>query len=222
MVMPRPGIDPDAEAARVPTPIRPLSPLTETWDAGKTLHTCHQSVYPAGFFAPTAGAARRVFRFSDFGDPTVPTLYLGETEETAVAETILRLALSGSTIQRAEYANRSLSAVTLTRDLRLAMLHSKGLTAVGAVARDLTDTEVLDAVYQRTVVWGEAIYEDTDLDGIVWMSRPDNMHRAVMLFGDRVSDEDIDIAQSTRIFAEPADRDWLAELCREMGITLLV
>ncbi|WP_404385920.1 RES family NAD+ phosphorylase [Knoellia locipacati] len=216
--------DPDTEARFVPDPPDPITPLVESWPAGTSLHTCYE-VRPdgagAGFWAPPPGAPPRTYRFSDFGAPYVPVLYAGESQETAVAETILRNAVTGGRITRAEYARRALARLTPTRDLRLASLRGPGLAALGVTARYLTDTEPFTQVYQRTVRWAEKIHtQHPDLDGLIWMSRPRNTEACLLLFGDRFDDGDLVIENASRVFALAADRDWLAEVCDQIRVTL--
>lgn len=228
-------IDPAAEAARVPDPPDPIDPLVEVWPAGQILHTCYDIRHSPGFYAPD-DKHRRTYRFSDFGTPIVPTLYAGATEQTAVMETILGKAVAGATLPRPMYANRALATITPARDLNLAMLRGVGLPALGISARQLTDTEPLDVVYKRTVAWAKAIHAyqrtvtlhtaptivaEQGLDGMIWMSRPDNANASLILFGDRVRTQDLHILGPTRAFAATPDRDWLADLCAQMRVTLL-
>jgi hypothetical protein len=101
--------------------------------------------------------------------------------------------------------------------LRLAQFCGPGLRRIGARASSLTDTDA--ATYPQTVRWAEAAWEQTRCDGIVWMSRHWNSDRAVVLFGDRVNEDDV--AQDLdfgRAFANPTDLEWLAALCERVGV----
>lgn len=202
----------------VPEPPADLDPLIETWPAGKTLHRNYSDRFKVNGFNR---GPRPKTRFAFFGDPPVPVLYAGETEETAVAETLLHdIARAGGRLTPKQYADRLSGALNPTRDLQLAMLHSGGLRRLGLEQTGLTDTDPY--YYDHAVRWAQALHENTALDGLVWMSRQWNSQRSVMLFGDRVDPTELEpIATASRNFALPDDFEWLAQLCHQVKIEII-
>ncbi|MHB1502140.1 MAG: RES domain-containing protein [Candidatus Dormibacteria bacterium] len=146
---------------------------------------------------------RPLTRFAFFGDPVVPVLYGAEGEEAAVAETLVHdQPAVGGRLVPVRYRGRVVSGVVPRRERRLAQLHGGGRHRLGARSANPTDTSA--AHYIRTVRWADAIREDTDLDGIVWMSRQWNNQRAVVLFGDRVGSRELSVVPTLgRSFATP-------------------
>jgi len=199
-------------------PPRPLNPLEEVWPAEVAFYRVHSHRFGPTAFNP--GPLPRS-RFAFFGSPPVPVLYAGSTEQAAVAESLLHdLPTAGGRLVPAAYENRVMSALTPTRDLRLAQFHSGGLRRLGARARNLTDTAA--AHYSRTVRWAEAVHNDTDLDGVVWMSGRWNSSKAVVLFGDRVDPGQLnDVGGYARAFLTPEDFEWLAELCHQVDVEII-
>ena len=201
----------------VPVPPEPFEPLIETWPAGTNLYRVHSDRGEANAF--NIGPKPRT-RFAFFGDPEVPVLYAGATEVTAVAETILHdVPLTGGRVESPAYLSRQSTCLRPRRDLRLAQFHSGGLRRLGIEARNLTDTAA--SQYDRTVAWAQAAHASTDVDGLVWMSRRWNSSKSIVLFGDRVSRDDLVVdAGYGRVFALPGDFDWLFDLCRTVGVSV--
>ena len=201
----------------VPEPPDPFEPLIETWPAGTGLYRVHSDRGEANAF--NTGPKPQT-RFAFFGDPEVPVLYAGATEVTAVAETILHdVPLTGGRVEAPAYLSRQSACLWPRRDLRLAQFHSGGLMRLGIEALNLTDTAA--SQYDRTVTWAEAAHANTDVDGLVWMSRRWNSSKSIVLFGDRVSRDDLAVqADHGRVFALPSDFDWLFDLCRTVGVSV--
>lgn len=202
----------------VPNPPRPLDPLIEVWAAGTRLYRVHSQRRAAS--AANPGPYPQT-RFAFFDEPPVPVLYAGENEQVAVAETLLHdLPPAGARLVPAAYENRLASALAPRRDLRLAQFHSDGLRRLGVRASNLTDTT--PAHYVRTTAWAQATHADTDVDGIVWMSRHWNAGKAVVLFGDRVPSTDLAVTNDYgRAFVSPEDFEWLATVCQRANITII-
>ena len=179
---------------------------------------CHASARAATAFNPGHGQ----FRWSFFGSPPVPALYLASSPAAAFAETVLHDARPGEILDATLYIRRTITALRVRRPLRLACLHSHGLKALGLHARDLTDTD--SSTYRSTVRWAEAVHDDNpDLAGIVWMSRQWNTDRAFCLFGDRVDDavlDSIDDHPQTIDLSGPGGADWAIAAAALAGIWL--
>ena len=190
----------------------------EVVPAGAILFRCHDSGRTAVQFNPGHGR----FRWSFFGTPAVPALYLASSTTAAFAETVLHDARPGELLDATLYMSRAITAIRVRRPLRLACLHSHGLKALGLHARDLTDTD--SSAYPGTVAWAEAVHDDNpDLAGIVWMSRQWNTDRAMCLFGDRVTAADLEVVadHADNIdFAGPGGADWAIVAAADAGIWL--
>ena len=202
----------------VPAPPRPIDPLIHTWPAGQPCYRVHDRRFRAGQFNP--GPLPRT-RFAFFADPPVPVLYAGGAPEAAVAESVFHdVPITGGRVSGAAVRNRVLSTLEPVRDLRLAQFHSGGLLRPGIKPRNLTDTEADH--YPRTVAWAHAVHNDTDLDGITWMSRRRNGSPALVLFGDRVDEHTLTINDSlARSFIHPDHFEWLAALGQQVNIQVM-
>ena len=89
----------------------------------------------------------RPTRFGFFGRPVVPIMYAADTEDAAIAETLLHdIPVEGGNLLWDNYSDKALALLEVTRDLRLAVL------------------------YSTTVKWAEAAH-GCGVDGMVWMSR---------------------------------------------------
>ncbi|CAN5378892.1 hypothetical protein BH09ACT10_BH09ACT10_04470 [soil metagenome] len=202
----------------VPDPPQPFSPEFYTHPVGELIFRVFSNVRTASTFNPTG--PRGAARFSFFGEPPVPVLYGAQSDIAAICETLLHeIPASGGTLQRGQYESKVLGAITTTRPMRLASFMGTGLRRLGIEDRDLTDTEAVH--YRRTVSWAEAAHA-AGLDGIVWMSRRCNTDRAYVLFGDRVVEGDLLVANDVgRVFAAGPDLDWLIDLCAPHRVEVL-
>lgn len=207
----------------VPDPPNNPDILVEVIEAGTALFHGHGRKYGCTEFNPGSRPDGRFWFFARAGtSDVVPAFYAGEAEEAAVAETLLHdVPLSGGQITWAQQDLRVISAVTCKRDLRLAQLHSGGLRRLLLKQGQITDTEADE--YPRTVMWAAAIHAARpELDGLLWMSARWNSSRAVVLFGDRVSEADLTaVDEASRDFRIPADREWLLGLLGRVNVVAL-
>ena len=175
---------------RVPDPPAPLDLAVEVWPASSEIVRVHSLARPPSAFNAAPGLAR----LRPVSGPTgavVATLYGGEAVEAAFAETVFHDLVPGArrSLPFARIEQRAVSWFQLTRDLRVAQLHGFGLLRAGVKASELTDTP--PRTYARTALWGQAIHDHPErVDGIAWMSRQFNSQRALLLWGDRVSEAD--------------------------------
>lgn len=190
---------------------------------GSRLLRVHEPRLPDGtlndgrLFNPGFGAP---MRWSFFGDPVVPVHYSAASAEAAVHESVLHNAVPHAHLARAVWIRKVLTPLRTTRELRLVMLHSDGLRRLHVHARDLTDTD--SDQYPFTVEWAIAAHE-AGADGLVWISRQLNSVRAYCLFGDRVAPADLEVIPGdpeTRVFATPADSEWLYDVSLRMRVTI--
>lgn len=199
-----------------PDPPTPFSPLTVSIPAGTILFRCHSAAFRAGETNPGPKGAGR---FNFFGTPAEPVLYLAETPETALCETLLRYTPSGSPtrLPAAAYRGRVLSEVRIERELTFALFHSEGLRRFGLQANQLTDTPPVN--YAQTRKWAAAAHS-AGLDGALWMSHQLNGNQAGVVFGSRVSEADLSTVSQLALDS-PAGFEWLVDACAPMKVDVL-
>lgn len=198
------------------SPPHPFNADTDRLAAGQRFYRLHSNTRTVDEFNPGFGSRTR---FAFFGDPTVPVLYGADTEEAALAESLLHdVPASGGILPYAAFADKVMGKVEITRDLRLASLRGLGLRRLGVEAQHVTDTGADD--YPRTVAWAQAAHA-AGFDGLAWTSRKCNDARAVVLFGDRCADAVRQDSSFGRIFQSGPGLDWLIETCSPLHVDVL-
>ncbi len=183
---------------RPPDPSDPssLDPLIHVWERGKSLLRCHDSRFGATEFNPGQGGGRFHHLMATSGEP-VPALYGSNTPDGAFSETVFHnVPIRGLRRRIRLPMLRSLMLSTLAprRDLELAQLHGHGLRRLQVSRREIVETEANR--YDWTRRWSEALHQSGgDLDGLVWVSRQHDTSLAVVLFGDRVAREDLEVVE---------------------------
>nr|WP_255763709.1 RES family NAD+ phosphorylase [Pelomonas sp. P7] len=176
-------------AAHVPT-VRDLVPAD--W------YRVHEYDAATGAYDSTAfnGSGRGNARFSPLVRPdgsVIPTLYAAQAPRTAIAEILFHDAPYPSTGWTFDWSShddpsksRTHMSIVSTPPLKLASLTTFGLQAAGLEVHDLLAGN--SGVYPVTREWALWFYEQMPaIQGLYWMSRRDNEHACIMLFGDRVS-----------------------------------
>ena len=200
-----------------PTPPRPFDPEILTIDEGAQFYRVHPITFGSTLFNPGAGHGGR---FHFFGTPKVPVLYMADTRVAAVAETLLHDLPVGkrSRLRRSDYETMVLSKIEVRRPLRVAVFHGMGLRRLGVQANQLTDTPT--SRYPLTLLWAQAAHR-AGLDGTVWMSRQCNSDQSYVLFGNRVSRDDLhDVPDDRMAFGTSEGRDWLVQTCSPLQIDI--
>lgn len=114
---------------------------------GTVLSRVHCNKRGSVEFNPGPGADGR---FSFFGVPPVPVLYMpvlyaAEIDTAAVAETLLRnIPAAGGVLTQSQFRDNVLSEITATRRVTLASFLGTGLWVLGVTATQLTDTPGVD------------------------------------------------------------------------------
>ena len=176
-------------------------------------------------FNPGQGRPTRFAFFTDASNPyagPVPTLYAAATSEAAVCESILHdVPVTGGSLPEGSYATRTVTAIKLTRSVRLAMLMGPGLRRLKVTPQQLTATDA--DVYDQTVQWAEAAHA-AGFDGLAWMSARDNTAEAYVFFGDRVAESAFEVTSHGHgSFAPGTDGfAWLSAYCALVHVELLL
>lgn len=171
-------------------------------------------------FNPGIGSPTRFGFFMDGQQCIVPVLYAATSEIGALSESLLHdIPVEGGFLPTAQYEKHIMAKILPTRDLTLASFMGTGLRRIRAAQNEITSTG--PEAYPNTVFWAKAAHE-TGLDGVIWISQRCNTERAVVLFGDRVAQNDLrQDASFARVFGSPADRDWLTDICAPLHIQVL-
>ncbi|WP_286914677.1 MULTISPECIES: RES family NAD+ phosphorylase [unclassified Pseudomonas] len=213
-----------AKSPRLPIAGQVLNLSFTTLPAGTLLHRIHSNRYgPAQYNLSGMGNAR----FSPIRDATgqvIPTLYAGTTFHCAAMETLFHdipYAPGFKAVQQRRYAGNLHSQVVPGRDLQLVDLSSKALRLLGVPRSQLIDTEAERYPYTRQ--WAEAIHAFApQAHGLRWISRQDDEALAIVLFGDRLADADLQsLAPSRDVLNDPAAFADLLDLAERIGVLLL-
>jgi hypothetical protein len=198
-------------------PPTPFKPAIETLSTGHLLYRVFSSTRKPTEFNPGVGAPTR---FGFFGKPVVPILYAADTEEAAIAESLLHdIPEEGGVLPYDQYSRKALARLEVTRDLRLAALHGIALRRLKVKPEDVTSSPA--SSYPTTVQWAEAAH-GIEVEGMVWMSGLCNNTKAYVFFGDRCADAFTQDPSHARIFASPADQMWLIDFCAPLHIDVLL
>jgi hypothetical protein len=180
----------------VPDPPANIRPRLTTWSRGRAFHRIHPLRYdPTEFLRAARESVNGRFHFFERADGAiVPVLYGAENVDAAIAEVLFRnvpLRDAEKVISLRNLRDLCISVVTPKRDLVLIELFGHGLRRLGLTAEELTST--VTAEYPHTVQWAQRLHGAAlDAHGLVWMSRQFNAAQALMLFGDRMKQNDLD------------------------------
>lgn len=152
-------------------PDLPVSTLT----AATKLWRVHQAVYEPLWFGPAPGQPPQNRFDAPAGEFRV--CYFGQELEGAFVETLMR-GRTRRLVRLAELKERAASAVPLTREVRLARVHSDGLVHL-ALSAGVPHAEPYDDCHAMALdFWRHA----AAVDGIEYRSRWDDSRLCVALF----------------------------------------
>lgn len=172
-----------------PDPARPVVVSVEQkLLAGQVLWRVHSADYDANsFYHGDWKYPTRFAPIEDAGGALVPVLYAGIEPPGALFESIFHdVPPTGvRTAPVARLQKRMLSRLELSKDVRLADLTMLGLPSLGVLRQQLIESNAVH--YPVTGRWSEAIHNDNDvIEGLYWISKQNDRHSALMLFGSRV------------------------------------
>lgn len=168
-------------------------------------------------FAPLAPAAWPA------GDP-LPVLYGADNSIGALSETAFRdVPIRGSkSVSRSSLIRLNISTLTVNRELRLADLSGHGLRRLGLRRRDMIDSDRRS--YERTTLFAQAVHDAPEgVDGMLWVSRQHDRSLALVLFGDRVLEEEMDTSGVVPTYPLHFGhgRDLVDQVADELDITII-
>jgi hypothetical protein len=219
----------DVASGGEPSPATPEPPgnlqVSFTELAGDTvLHRVHQSQYRADQFNPgVRGDARFSPIQNDQGRP-IPTLYAGTNLPCALMETVFHdvpHTAGFKSFDKAKLAGQVHSTVQVKAPLQLVDLASVPLRKLSVTRKQLIDTE--KDQYPRTRKWAMAIHgQCPTAQGLSWVSRQDDSARAVMLFGDRISEGALRAGGESRSLIDDAGTyDAVLDLAERIGVSII-
>jgi len=194
------------------------------WSLDTVIHRVHQDHYAGDQFNPgLKGNARFSPIKNALGEP-VPTLYGGATFACAAMETVFHdvpFAPGLKTLDKTKLTRQVHSQVKPGADLVLADLRSKALRKLGVARGQIIDTE--KDQYPTTRQWAEAIHTQCpEVQGICWTSRQDDSAQALMLFGDRVTQDVLQPAAISRnLVSDSTAYAELLRLAEQIGVDIV-
>jgi hypothetical protein len=202
----------------VPAPKEKLAINVVTWAAGKPIYRIHSAHFTATHFNPGQGSAR----FSPMRNG-VPTLYGGASTAVAVMETVfhdLPVDSAGIPFDLGRLEGKVHSVVKPVVDLNLADLNPKTLRKMGVKRAELLDSPAEQYVF--TQEYSVAIYHAyPDVHGLQWSSRQHG-DLALMLFGDRVTSEQLEVVtESERLLGSEHILDIIEQEADQLGVVLI-
>lgn len=207
-------MDDDGPDAAIPDPPPRLEkPNTCVLASGTVVHRVHAPGFPGNAFNPCKGGTSRFAPIKNKRCDCVPSLYAATSLEAAIYETLFHdipLQARRKTIPRDIVEARKHTTLQLRRDLRLASLRAPALLK-WKVASALVWGPPNQ--YVATALWAKAIHDQfQDVQGLIWTSRRCDPHSAMLFFGGRAAETDLQIV-SVR---DGADLSFLRDV-REAG-----
>jgi RES domain len=210
-----------SEQLPLPPPSFDRRPLIELWL--DPIVRVHHSRFGPAEFNPGRGPGGRFDPLHDRNGEVVPTLYGASTLSGAISESIFRKVPVRGERTLAADTLMPLQASTLqaSRALRLIDLRGFGLQRLGVSRRELIDSDA-DS-YPGTRAWAAALYGAVEnADGMIWMARQHDLSAAVLLFGTRVGQSELEIIEPPRPLARGGSLDAMVIIAAEIaGIAIV-
>lgn len=129
----------------------------------------------------------------------MPFLYAADDIHGAMSETLFHnvpVRGPGRAVLRSRLLPMLISTLAPRRTLTLIQLHGFGLRRLQVSRAELIESEA--SQYRRTAAWAQALHAcRPDVDGLIWISRQHDSSRALMLFGDRLRREDLEVVEAS-------------------------
>ena len=207
-------MDDEGPHAAIPDPPRHLSdPNVSVLADGTVVHRVHSRTFGGNIFNPCAGGRTRFAPIRHQHRRCIPSLYAASSVQAAIYETLFHdipLQARRKTVPRTRVEDRRHTALQLRRDLRLVSLRAPILLKWNVPAALVWGPPTR---YRATASWAKAIHDQfDDVSGLIWTSRQCDPHAAMLFFGDRADDADLQVV-SVR---EGRDESFLRDV-REAG-----
>ena len=183
---------PDAAVAGPPPRLK--EPNICVLVGGTVVHRVHTFGFPGNVFNPCQGGQSRFAPIQNERRECVPSLYAATSVEAAIHETLFHdipLRARRKTIPRTNVEARRHTMLQLRRDLRLVSLRAPALLK-WKVASALVWGPPKQ--YVATALWAKAIHDQfQDVQGLIWTSRRCDPHSAMLFFGGRTAETDLQV-----------------------------
>ena len=195
-----------------------------TFEAGALLERIHDRNYRSNEFNPCNGAPTRFAPIQDLQGDCVPSLYAGDTLESAIYETIFHdipAEARRKTVPRMLVEGRAHGQLEVLRDLKLASLRGPDLKKWRISRDSLTMTS--PKLYPATARWAEAIHHQyPEVEGLIWTSNQCDPDTACLFFGDRVASTDFRVVHVRDGTLDAGFLSDVRQAGRRSGITITV
>lgn len=192
--------------------------------AKTTLHRIHQDIYDAAQFNPSTKGNTRFSPITTSAGTPIPTLYAGESFDCAAMETIFHdipYAPGLKTIEKSKLKQQVHSELMTTVELALVDLRTMALRKLGVERKAIIDTEKDQYPHTRFVA-AQIHSQRADAQGLLWTSRQDDSAKAVMLFGDRISDGVLEqVGVSHDLIKTQATYEDVLKLASRIGVDIV-
>ena len=210
-------------AVRKP-PAKLANPNVLILRVGSLLERIHDRHYSADSFNPCQGAPTRFAPVHDMQGNCVPSLYAGDTLESAIYETIFHdvpVSAKRKTVPKTLVQSRAHGRLQTLRDLRLASLRGPDLRRWRISRNALITTS--PNLYRDTAQWAAAVHHQfPDVAGLLWTSNQCDPDTAYLFFGDRVASTDFKILRARDGMTDVTFLSDVRQAGRRGGISIVV
>ena len=125
----------------------------------------------------------------------------------------------GKRVSRLAFTRMILSPLACRRDLVFAQLYGLGLPRLGTTREELIESAA--SLYPLTRAWARALHRcSRGIDGLIWVSRQNDAAQAMVLFGDRVDRNALEVTDPPLPLAFGRGFDELQSVAERAGILL--
>lgn len=196
--------------------------MVAVWEAGLAVYRVHSVRFAPVMFNPGYGRGR-FHPFTDAQGRFVPTLYGADHRDGALSEAVFRgVPMVGKLrgIRRKVLESIVLSVLAAKRNLQLIDLRGHGLRRIGLQRNQLLETEA-DS-YLCTATWAQALHRcNNAADGLIWVSRQFDTASVMVLFGDRLSSNELEVLRESISLYRGSGFDDVQQAAEEAGIAIL-
>jgi RES domain len=198
-----------------------MEPLVAELKAGMRLWRGHSLFHPGDEFNPTDSVTRFTPVWTAAGKH-LPYMYLGNSSEVAIAETVLHDVLGGtpsSTIPATKVEGMALSELRLRRPVRLIDLSGHGLRRIHQTQAELIAS--LPSEYARTAQVAQRLLDaQPTAEGILYPSRQFGAGLCAVVYRRARRRNPFERLQSLPLTAG-LGRAWVDLACAQAGVTVV-
>lgn len=172
-------------------------PNIKTLESGSIVHRIHDRRYSGISFNKRRDVTSRFSPICDIRGEVIPVLYVAETFEVAVCETIfhdVNAKIPEKHVSKVAIYTRAYTQIRITRNIKLASLRKQDLKKWLVTPSELIHS--LPDQFDQTTKWSQEIHNQFDyVEGLIWTSNQCDPDSAIILFGDRVPEKFLEIVK---------------------------